>query len=307
MHQIAHGASNIDRTDPTSDDHRVRWWRVLPALTIHLGCLGIIWVGWSWTAVAIAVALYFIRMFVITAFYHRYFSHRTFRTSRPLQAFAAFVGTTCAQRGPLWWAAHHRDHHRESDDEPDIHSPVQHGVLWSHVGWFLSDRGVRTNWSAIPDLVKFKELVLIDRLHLFGPIVLSALLFLLGEALAAWAPGLGTNGMQLVVWGFFVSTTILYHGTFTINSIAHRIGSRRFATTDDSRNNWFLALITLGEGWHNNHHFNPGCVRQGFYWWEIDVAFYTLWVMERFRLVWDLRPVPQRVYELHHRHGGTAS
>lgn len=282
---------------------RIRAINVMPYLSIHLLCLGVIWVGWSWAAVVVAAALYAARMFIITGFYHRYFSHRTFKTSRALQAVAAFLGTTTAQRGPIWWASHHRDHHRHSDEPPDIHSPVRHGVLWSHMGWFLSDEGLMTRRRAVPDLIKQPELRWVDRRHMLGPLALAAATYALGAALAAWAPGLGTNGPQMVIWGFAISTAALYHGTFTINSVAHMIGSRRFPTGDDSRNNFVLALVTLGEGWHNNHHYYPGAARQGFYWWEIDPTYYGLRALERLGLIWDLRRVPDHVYEAAARAG----
>lgn len=281
----------------TLDHTRVRLWDALPILSVHALCLGVIWTGWSWTAVAVAAGLYWLRMFVITAFYHRYFSHRTFRTHRLVQFIAALVGTSCAQRGPLWWAAHHREHHRHADDEPDPHSPSWRGFLWSHTGWFLTARGLATDWNAIPDWQRYPELRWLERFHLVGPVGLLAILAGSGLALESWAPSLDTGPGQLVVWGFGISTTVLYHATFTINSLAHTIGSRRFDTRDDSRNNWLLALLTLGEGWHNNHHFHPGSVRQGFYWWEFDPAFWMLRVLSWFGLVWDLRPVPSRVYE----------
>lgn len=278
------------------DHERVRVRDVAPILTIHLMCLGVIWTGWSWTAVGVAVGLYWARMFVITAFYHRYFSHRTFRTGRVVQFLAGLAGTTCAQRGPCWWAAHHREHHRHSDHEPDPHSPWWKGVLWSHTVWFLTEKGRTTNWKGIPDWRKFPELVWLERWHLVGPVGLIAGLALVGWALAVWAPGLGTGPGQMVVWGFAISTTVLYHATFTINSLAHTVGSQRFATGDDSRNNWWLAIITLGEGWHNNHHAHPGTARQGFYWWEYDPAYWGLRAMALVGLVRDLRPVPAAVY-----------
>lgn len=283
--------------NPHADTNdRVHPLAVLPILTIHLLCLGAIWTGWSWIAVAVAVALFWVRMFAITGFYHRYFSHRTFRTRRLTQFAFALLGTMSAQRGPVWWAAHHRHHHRHSDEEPDPHSPGLRGLLWSHCGWFLSAKGRQTDWKAVPDWAKYPELVWLEKYHMVGPLLLIALMAGLGAALAALAPGLGTSASQMVIWGFAISTTLLYHGTFTINSFAHTIGSQRFKTGDDSRNNWFLALLTLGEGWHNNHHYYPGAARQGFYWWEIDITYYVLRAMQALGLVWGLRRVPAHVY-----------
>lgn len=281
---------------------RIRPVNALPIAIIHLVALSAIWVGWSWAAVWTAVALFWIRMFVITAFYHRYFSHRTFKTHRVTQFLFALLGTSTAQRSPLWWAAHHREHHRHSDQEPDPHSPGWRGALWSHTGWFLTDEAKQTNWRAIPDWKKFPELVWLDRYHLVGPLGLAALLALFGWALSMWMPALHTSALQLTVWGFGVSTTALYHATFTVNSIAHMVGTQRFDTGDDSRNNWFLALITLGEGWHNNHHYCPGAVRQGFYWWEYDPTYWMLRVMSALGLVWDFNPVPDHVYQAAAKH-----
>ncbi|MFZ4573750.1 MAG: acyl-CoA desaturase [Phycisphaerales bacterium] len=279
------------------DRKEVDWPRVLPFIGIHVACATVVWVGWSWTAVAVALAAYLVRMFAITGFYHRYFSHRTFKTSRAAQFVFALLGNAAAQRGPLWWAAHHREHHRHSDTELDVHSPHQHGVLWSHMGWFTAKGAFLTNVKAVPDLAKYPELRFIDRFDTLVPIAYALCMYLLGEALATWAPGLGTTGPQMLVWGFVISTVVLYHATYTINSFSHLIGTRRFATGDSSRNNFLLAIITLGEGWHNNHHYFPGAVRQGFYWWEIDVTYYTLWMLQKLGLVWDLNPVPRRVYD----------
>jgi stearoyl-CoA desaturase (delta-9 desaturase) len=290
-----HAALSDHATDPHA--HNPEWDRLTPFILIHLACLGVIWVGWSWFAIGTAAFLYLIRMFAITAFYHRYFSHRTFETSRAAQFIFAVIGNAAVQRGPLWWAAHHREHHRHSDTEHDIHSPHTHGVLWSHMGWFTSRDAFATNVKAVPDLAKYPELRFLDRFDIVVPIILAALLFTIGIILQEFAPSLSTGPWQLLVWGFFISTVVLYHATYTINSLSHMIGSRRFNTNDSSRNNALLALITLGEGWHNNHHFHPGTVRQGFYWWEIDITYYLLWILSKFGVVWNLRGVPQRVYD----------
>ncbi len=274
------------------DDDRIDWSRVIPFIGMHLACLAVIWVGFSWFAFWVALGLYALRMFAITAFYHRYFSHRAFKASRPVQFAFAVIGASAVQRGPLWWAAHHRNHHRHADTPADVHSPVQHGFLHSHMGWFLSRAGFRTDWSKIPDLVKFPELRLLDRFDLLVPVALAVGLFFLGRWLGVAHPELGTSGPQLLVWGFFISTIVLFHITVTINSLAHRFGSRRFETRDNSRNNWLLAILTFGEGWHNNHHHFPGSARQGFRWWEVDLTFYILRTMAVFGLVRELKAVP---------------
>ncbi len=273
------------------------WMRVMPFLGLHVACLAVIWVGFSWTALAVCFGMYFVRMFAITAGYHRYFSHRTFKTSRVGQFAFALLGASAAQRGPLWWAAHHRVHHRYSDKPKDVHSPKQKGLFWSHVGWVLSRKAFRTRLEEVPDLAKFRELRFLDRFDIVVPVALGTATFLLGWALSTWAPGLNVTGPQLLVWGFVISTVCLYHGTFTINSLAHTWGSRRFETSDTSRNNPFLAAITLGEGWHNNHHHYPASARQGFYWWEFDISYYILRTLAVFGIVWDIRPVPAHALE----------
>ncbi len=285
------GTKAIEGREPRCVD----WLRCLPLVAMHAACLGVIWVGWSGTAVAVAVALYAIRMFAITGFYHRYFSHRTFKTSRVGQFLFALLGACAVQRGPLWWAAHHRHHHRYSDQEKDIHSPRQHGLLWSHMGWFTSRANFATNLRAVADLAKFPELRFLDRFDVPVAISLAVFLYLVGVVLAIFAPALGTSGLQMLIWGFFISTVVLYHGTYTINSLAHKIGRKRYETQDESGNSFLLALITLGEGWHNNHHHYPASVRQGFYWWEIDLTYYTLVLLSWTGLIWDLRPVPEHV------------
>jgi stearoyl-CoA desaturase (delta-9 desaturase) len=277
-----------------ADADRIDLWRVLPFAGLHLGCLAVAWVGVSWFAVGVAAALYAARMFAITGFYHRYFSHRSFRTSRGMQFAFAVLGAASVQRGPLWWAAHHRHHHLHADTDLDAHSP-RHGFWRSHAGWFLTRRHFRTRHEAVPDLVRFPELRLLDRFDVLVPVLLAVGLYALGALLERRAPGLGTNGPQLLVWGFFVSTVVLFHVTVTINSLAHRWGGRRYATPDDSRNNWLLALLTFGEGWHNNHHHYPGAARQGVAWWELDLTWYGLKLLSWLGLVWDLRTVPPRM------------
>ncbi|MCH6484810.1 acyl-CoA desaturase [Pseudoxanthomonas sp. LH2527] len=285
----------FDTEDVQDDDAqaaRIDWLRAVPFIGMHLACVAALWVGVSPIALIVALALYAVRMFAITGFYHRYFSHRTFRTSRVLQFVFALIGASSVQRGPLWWAAHHRNHHRHADTAADPHSPGVHGFWWSHAGWFLTRGGFRTDWSRIPDLARYPELRWLDRYDTVVPVLLAAALFGVGALLERVAPHLGTSGPQLLVWGFFVSTVVLFHATVTINSLAHRFGRRRFDTRDDSRNNLWLALLTFGEGWHNNHHFFPGTARQGFRWWEIDLTWYGLRAMALLGLVRDLKPVP---------------
>jgi len=267
-------------------------------LFLHLACLLVIWTGASAVAVGTCLSLYVVRMFAITAGFHRLFAHRTYRTSRIFQFLMAFTGTASYQRGPLWWSAHHRRHHLHADTEKDLHSPLTHTLWRSHVGWFLSRHSQVTEWKLIANLSKYRDLRFLDRFYSLPPILLAVAVFLSGLVLQRYAPGLGTTGWQMLVWGFFVSTVLLYHGTFTVNSLAHVFGTRRFATEDNSRNNFFVAFITLGEGWHNNHHHYPTSERQGFFWWEYDVSHYTLKALSWLGIVWDLRAPPANVMAL---------
>jgi stearoyl-CoA desaturase (delta-9 desaturase) len=257
----------------------------VPFILVHVVAIaGVAILGFSWSGVLLAVALYYVRMFGITAGFHRYFSHRGFKTSRAFQFVLALIGTLSVQKGVLWWAAHHRDHHRWSDQPEDIHSPVQRGFFFSHVGWILCHRYDRTKVERIRDFASYPELVWLNQYFLVPQIAFAVLLFLVG-------------GLHALVWGFFVSTTVLWHGTFSINSLTHLFGKKRYESKDDSRNSLILALVTMGEGWHNNHHFYQSTANMGFFWWEIDLSYYVLRALSWFGVVWDLRKPPRWVLE----------
>ncbi len=249
---------------------------------MHLACLAVLFVGVNGTALALFAATYLIRMFGITGVYHRYFAHRSYRTSRFVQFLLACVGGSALQKGPLWWASHHRRHHRHSDTPDDPHSPLVTSFWWAHIGWILSMDSSHTPWQDIKDWARYPELRWLDRFHWLPGIVLAVICYLIGD----WSG---------LVWGFVVSTVVLYHATFSINSISHLFGSRRYATSDDSRNNFLLALITLGEGWHNNHHHYQSSANQGFMWWEIDISYAVLRCLSWVGLIWDLRKPGTRV------------
>jgi stearoyl-CoA desaturase (delta-9 desaturase) len=274
----------------------MEWGRAIPFIILHLGCLGVLWVGWSPVAVGVCAALYVVRMFFVTGIYHRYFCHKSYRASRLVQFLFALLGLLCVQRGALWWAAVHRHHHAHSDEEVDVHSPRQKGFLWAHIGWMTSSRNFPTDYSLIPDLTKFPELVFLNRFDLIGPLLMALLTYSLGALLQTTAPGLHTSGAQMLVWGGFISTVLLFHGTCCINSMAHVWGTPRYDTGDDSRNSFLLAIITLGEGWHNNHHRYQSSARQGFYWWEIDPTYYTLRLLAILGVISNLKRVPESVY-----------
>jgi stearoyl-CoA desaturase (delta-9 desaturase) len=232
----------------------------------------------------LALGLFVIRKFGITGGFHRYFSHRSFKTSRWFQFVLAWLGGMAAQKGALWWAAHHRHHHQHSDQPEDLHSVKQQGFYWAHVGWILAKDYEEYDESRIKDFTKYPELVWLDKWHFVPPISLAVLCYLLG----GWAGFL---------WGFCVSTVCLYHTTFAINSFCHLLGRRRYETGESSRNSLLMAILTLGEGWHNNHHHYPHCARQGFYWWEIDPTYYALLALQKIGLVQDIKEPPKRILE----------
>lgn len=275
------------------DLDKINWPSGLPFILLHLGVAFVFWTGFSWTALAALVITYSLRILAITAGFYRYFSHRTFRTSRPFQFVLAWLGTSAAQKGPLWWTAHH---HKHADTDKNVLSPVQRSFGWSHVGWILSNSFKDTNYEMVKDLKKVPELKLLNKYHLIPPIQLAIGTFVTGELLNYYFPSLGTSGFQLLIYGFIISTVLLYCSTFTVNSLAHVFGKRRFETTNNSRNNWFISLITLGEGWYNNQHRSPSSERQAFYWWEFDFSHYALKVLSWFNIVRDLRVPPKRVF-----------
>ncbi len=256
---------------------------------VHVAAvIGIIVGGWSWSGVALALGSYYVRMIVVTAGYHRYFAHRAFKTSRAFQFVLAVAAQSAAQKGVIWWASHHRWHHKYSDTPKDIHSARLRGFWYSHIGWVMAPEWEDTDQTLVGDLAKFPELRFLDRSGWnLLPTVLLALAFLV------------LGGGHALVWGYFVPTVLLWHGSFAINSLAHLIGRRRYATSDDSRNSFMLALLTTGEGWHNNHHHYQSSANQGFRWWEIDVTYYVLRLLALTGLVWDLRRPPAHVLEDH--------
>ncbi len=285
--------NNYNATDSTAE--RIDWIRAIPFILVNLGCLLIFYVGFSWTAFTTAAILLFFRLFFIGGFYHRYFSHKTYETNRFWQFIFALMSGTCMQRGPLWWASHHRQHHMVSDEPADAHSPVQHGFWWSHIGWFLSKKNYTFNEKRVKDLMRYPELIFLDRYDVLMPLVLLIGLFTAGVLLHLYAPALNTGPGKMIVWGFCISTIALFHCTVTINSLSHVIGRKRYQTKDNSRNNWLLALVTLGEGWHNNHHHYPAAARQGFMWWEIDITYYMLKFLEKIGIIWNVKGVPQAI------------
>nr|HEX4314999.1 acyl-CoA desaturase [Kofleriaceae bacterium] len=266
-----------------------RWRENLPFWILHgIAALLAYLAGWSTGAVIWFVAGYAVRMFAITGFYHRYFSHRTYKTSRAFQFVMALTCHLTAQKGALWWAAHHRRHHKYSDQPEDIHSPRHRGFWWSHMFWILAKRYRETDLQRIPDFAKYPELRFLDKYEQWITFAMGGLTYLAG-----WA--IDGHGLTALAWGFFVPIMVTWHVTFLVNSLAHVWGSQRYETGDDSRNNPLIAILTFGEGWHNNHHHYQRSARQGFYWWEVDITYYGLKMLEVLHLVRDVEGVPRHV------------
>jgi stearoyl-CoA desaturase (delta-9 desaturase) len=285
MHVVSASAPTV----PTVPASKASYIRVTSVAFwgVHLAAvIGVIACGWSWQGAALAVVSYFVRMIVVTGAYHRYFAHRAFKTSRWFQFLLALGAQSAAQRGVLWWASHHRTHHKNSDTPKDVHSAKLRGFWYSHIGWIMRPDWDETDRSIVGDLAKFPELRVLDNPTVsIVPTVALALAFLF------------LGGAHALVWGYFVSTVLLWHGSFSINSLAHLFGKRRYATSDDSRNNWALAVLTTGEGWHNNHHHYQSSANQGFRWYEIDVTYYCLRLLALTGLIWDLRRPPREVID----------
>jgi stearoyl-CoA desaturase (delta-9 desaturase) len=263
---------------------------------LHAGCLLVVWTGISWTALVTCLGFYCLRIFAVSAGYHRYFAHRSYKTGRVFQFLLALFGSLSNQKGPLWWAAHHRYHHAHADREDDIHSPGQHGFWWAHCGWIFSMAYRRADERLVSTFMQYRELRLLDRFYLVPPLTAATLMFFFGFTLQRMKPELHTSGLQMLAWGFFISTVLVHHAIYSANSIGHLFGSRRFESSDQSRNNLFVALLTFGDGWHNNHHYYQRSARHGFYWWEVDLTLYILKALSYLRIVWDLQTPPPRIF-----------
>ena len=253
---------------------------------IQAGALLVFAVPFRWAYIALWAASHFIRAIGLTLAFHRYFAHRSFQMNRIARFVWAFIGTAAMQKGPLWWAGHHINHHRYADRDGDPHSPAISGFYYAHIGWFLHDSKYDRLESGNPvvrDFSKEPEIAWLERFYWAPPLSLAVALFLVG-------------GVPLVLWGFALPTMTLAHATFAINTVNHLWGARRFDTRDDSRNNPVTAFFAAGEGWHNNHHRYQRAARNGFYWWEFDVTWYVIRTMAAVGLAWNVQPVPARIY-----------
>ena len=281
-----------DSTDPQAPDVHddIMYPSTLPFILLHISSIAAFWTGITWPAVAMCVTLYWLRMFAVTAGYHRYFSHRAYSTSRVFQFVLAFLAQSTTQKSVLWWAAKHRHHHLYSDTPDDVHSPRHKGFFYSHLGWIFYRQHDLTDLVKVADFAAFPELKWLHRFEQLPGVILAIACYLIG----------GWSGL---VVGFVWSTVLLYHATFCINSLAHVHGRKRYVTGDDSRNNWLLAFFTMGEGWHNNHHAYQSSARQGFRWWEIDATFYILKALSWAGIAWDLKTPPVEVLRNEQRLG----
>jgi stearoyl-CoA desaturase (Delta-9 desaturase) len=253
---------------------RGTWFLVLA----HLGALAGLLGGAAVPDWLLLPAFLAVRGLTTTVAYHRYFAHRSFKTGRAFQFLLGCLCCTNLQRGPLWWAAVHRQHHRHADGPGDPHSPARGGFLWAYGGWMFAALE-EPDWGRVRDLTRFPELVWLERLWLVPPLLLAA---------GCWLVG----GWGLVCVGFCLSAVVALHGASLVNTLGHLVGSRRYPTPDRSRNSLVLALLTFGDGWHNNHHHYPHAAQAGFFRWEADGSFRLIRLLEFAGLVWDVRRVP---------------
>ena len=271
-----------------------------PLVLVHLGCGLVFLVGWSSIAIAVCLITGALQIFGITAGYHRLLAHRSFKTSQIFQFILALFGVLAGQNGPLWWVGHHRHHHRYSDWDDDVHSP-QRGFFWSHMGWLFSPRCVPVRHELVRDLARRRELRLLQRYYYACNLGYALVLYAIGDTWRYFDPTAATSGVQLLIWGSMISTVCVYHSIWSANSFCHRYGTRRFPTSDDSRNNFLVSLVTFGDGWHHNHHYCPYSARHGFSWWEIDLNFAILRLLACIGIVWDLKLPPARAVGMQRR------
>jgi len=246
----------------------------------HIACFAFIYTGVSFVAVMTAFAMYVIRGIGVTGGYHRLLAHRAFKTSRFVQFLFALAGSLAVQGGPIWWVSHHRSHHRDTDTDEDIHSPVTRGMWKAHMGWMMTDEAFNENGANSRDLHKFAELKFLQRYYVWLVVLEMIGLFGFGSIWAWVFPESGTSGLQMLVWGFFISTVFTWHVTFMVNSVCHRYGSQPYDTKDASTNNFFVGVLGFGEGWHNNHHYYPNSARHGLRWWQLDTTWWLIRLLQ---------------------------
>ena len=257
---------------------------LLPLILVHLSLIGLFYVPFTWTGLILFFVMTRITGLGVTVGFHRYFSHHAFKTSRWFQFVLGVFGCTALQKGPLWWVAHHREHHRHSDTVNDVHSPVVDGFWYGHVGWLFARDLMHPSHECMKDLTKFPELLWLDRLWMVPGILAAAACYAI-------------DGGSGLLWGFSLSTVAIFQFTFAVNSVGHRWGPQRFNTGEGSRNNWFLGYVAMGDGWHNNHHRSPTSARHGLAWYELDIAYMMICNLKRVGLIWGVRQPPASVLE----------
>ncbi len=274
---------------PITGSARPAWYRVTriaislaPLLAVHFALLAIPFVEFTWWSVLAIFVVTRICGVGVTVGLHRYFSHRAFKTTRWFQFVLGFMGCTALQKGPLWWPIHHRLHHRHSDRKDDPHSPVVDGFWYGHIGWLFSRDLMNPDQAVVKDLMKYPELVWLDRFWMLPGLMLAA---------ACYAV-LGMNGL---IYGYCLSVVFVFQVTFAVNSIGHLWGPQRFATGEGSRNNPVLGILAMGDGWHNNHHRAPSSARHGFAWYELDLAYQCIRLLAFLGLAWDVKQPPASV------------
>ena len=260
----------------------VNWITTIAMGAFHVGAIAAFFF-FSWKNVAAFAIMYFLAINVgIGMAYHRLLTHRGYKTPKWVEYFVTTCGTMALEGGPIFWVATHRVHHQNSDHEGDPHTP-QDGTWWSHAGWILSGRALHSETALLgryaPDLTRDKVHVWLSKWHWLPLTTAGVLQLIIGAALSPAHPIHGAIGM--VLWGTFLRVTLGLHATWLVNSATHLWGKRRFDTKDESRNNWWVALLTGGEGWHNNHHAHPVSARHGLAWYEFDINYYGIWLLEQ--------------------------
>jgi sn-1 stearoyl-lipid 9-desaturase len=260
-------------------EYGINWLTTSVMILFHLGAAAALFF-FTWKAFFVALVLWWISAGPgIGMGYHRLLTHRSYKTPKWVEYFLTICATLTLEGGPIFWVATHRMHHQFSDHEGDPHSP-RDGKWWAHMGWILLGRSMHHDTQTlaryVPDLAKDKFHVWITKYNYLPVIALAIVLFAIG-------------GLPFLTWGIFLRTVVGLHATWLVNSATHSWGSRRFVTRDLSTNSWWVALLTWGEGWHNNHHAHPVSARHGFKWYEIDFNWYGIWALQKLKLASDVR------------------
>jgi fatty-acid desaturase len=272
-------ASSAHPLSRSAQGNTVNWPNLLFMILFHVLALAALFF-FTWKALAVAVVLWCVSIFFgIGIGYHRLLTHRGFKTPRLLRYFLTVCGTLALEGGPIYWIVNHRVHHQHTDRHGDPHTPEE-GGWWSHAGWVLHGTGLTGQTELIrqyaPELLEDPFMVWISNYHWLPLTVLAVVLFALG-------------GLPWLLWGIFLRVTLGLHAVWFVNSATHMWGSRRFSTKDNSRNLWWVAVLTGGEGWHNNHHAYPVSARHGLAWYELDVNYYTIWLLGKLGLATQIR------------------